>query len=64
MCFLKISRVPPSFNQKTLKNRYTKKQPTHFSMTPLILNLKKNKKTHRSQNPLSLKKWRFNPKQK
>ena len=56
MCFLKISRVPPSFNQKTLKNRYTKKQPTHFSMTPLILNLKKNKKTHRSQNPLSLKK--------
>ena len=41
MYFLKISRVPPSFNQKALKNRYTREQPLHFSMTPLILNFKK-----------------------
>ena len=36
--FLKLPHTPALlhiFNQKTLENRYTRKQPAHFSTTPL-----------------------------
>ena len=34
MCFLKLLHIPSFLIKKPLKNRYTRKQPTHFSMTP------------------------------
>ena len=43
MCFLKIPRIPPFLIKKLLKNRYTRKQPTHFSMTLLGSKLKRKK---------------------
>ena len=43
--FLKLSHTHPTcytfLIKRTLKNRYTRKQPTHFSTTPLRPKLKK-----------------------
>ena len=48
--------------KKPLKNRYTRKQPTHFSITPLRSKFKKNFKTRRLHNLICLRRWRLNPK--
>ena len=34
MRFFKLLHIPSFLIKKPLKNRYTRKQPTHFSMTP------------------------------
>ena len=57
---------PPPPPPKKIKNRYTKKQPTNFFITPFKTKIKKKKKLKTDQSPNSAwpKNWRLNLKQK